>query len=57
MRPATARKDGEKPAPKKAKKAEENPWMAMKKAEEGETPKEAPKEEAKAVEAPKKEKK
>ena len=53
MRPATAKKEAEKAAAKKAKKAEENPWMAMKKADEGE----APKEEAKAVEAPKNEKK
>jgi hypothetical protein len=48
VRPAAAKKE-EKPAPKKAKKVEENnPWAVMQKADEG---KAAPKEEAKAVEA------
>ena len=47
VRPVTARKEVEKPAPKKAKKVEENnPWMTMKNADEGVA---APKEEVKAV--------
>lgn len=54
VRPVADKKEGEKPAPKKAaKKVEDNPWMTMKNAEEGV----APKEEVKAVQQPQKEKK
>lgn len=65
VRPNTARKEGEKPitarkeaerpttARKAAKPKEDNPWMAMKKADEGQA---APKEEVKA-QPPKEEKK